>query len=34
LMITHDHQIVRNYPARTLRLKDGKLEDIPISELS
>lgn len=33
LMITHDHQIVKKYPARTLQLKDGKLEELPVDKL-
>lgn len=33
LMITHDHQIVKKYPARTLRLKEGKLTELEIKDL-
>lgn len=33
LMITHDHQIVKKYPARTLQLKDGKLDEMPVEKL-
>jgi cell division transport system ATP-binding protein len=33
LMITHDHQIVKKYPAKTLRLQDGNLSEISISDL-
>lgn len=33
LMITHDHQIVKKYPARTIRLKEGKLTELEIKDL-
>lgn len=31
LMVTHDHQLVQKYPARTLQLADGKIQEIQIT---
>ncbi|MEX1211604.1 MAG: ATP-binding cassette domain-containing protein [Balneolaceae bacterium] len=28
LMVTHDYETVRHYPARTIRIADGKLEEV------
>jgi len=30
LMVTHDYEVVRKFPFRTVQIKDGKLEDIKI----
>lgn len=30
LMVTHDYEIVRRFPFRTVQIKDGKLEDIKV----
>ncbi|CAN5252433.1 cell division ATP-binding protein FtsE [soil metagenome] len=30
LMVTHDYETVRKFPFRTVKIKDGKLEDIKI----
>jgi cell division transport system ATP-binding protein len=29
LMVTHNYDLVRNFPNRTIRLHDGKIQDIP-----
>jgi cell division transport system ATP-binding protein len=33
LMVTHDYDVVRKFPRRTVRLKDGKLEEVDPSSL-
>jgi len=30
LMVTHDYDVVRRFPFRTVQIKDGKLEDIKV----
>ncbi len=30
LMVTHDYEVVRRFPFRTVQIKDGKLEDIKV----
>lgn len=30
LMVTHDYDVVRKFPFRTVQIKDGKLEDIKV----
>jgi cell division transport system ATP-binding protein len=32
LMITHNHDLVRKYPARTLKLADGKLQPVVVGK--
>lgn len=33
LMVTHNYDLVRQYPYRTIRLHEGKLQDIPRSQI-
>lgn len=30
LMVTHDYEIVRRFPFRTVQIKDGKMEDVKV----
>jgi cell division transport system ATP-binding protein len=34
LMVTHDHQLVKKYPARCIRLQDGKLIELSASDFN
>jgi cell division transport system ATP-binding protein len=33
LMVTHDHQLVKKYPARCIRLEDGSIYPVKIDKL-
>jgi len=30
LMVTHDYEVIRKFPARTVQIMDGELHDIKI----
>ena len=34
LMVTHDYDVVKKYPHRTLKLKDGKLSEVKVKKSS
>lgn len=34
LMVTHDYEVIKKHPFRTIRIHDGKLEEISIESLS
>ncbi|MGF1669943.1 MAG: cell division ATP-binding protein FtsE [Balneolaceae bacterium] len=33
LMVTHDYEVIKKHPFRTIRIHNGKLEEIPVSNL-
>lgn len=34
LMVTHDYNVVKNFPARTVRIKDGNIDEVNLNPLA
>jgi len=34
LMVTHDYEVIKNHPFRTIRIQDGKLQEISVESLN